>query len=45
VRVEIRRRQLAEIVDEVIPFGSIMAGTSNAPWRRTRDAPPGDPMD
>lgn len=41
VRRQIARYGLAEIVDEVMPYGSIMAGDweRNAPWRRRRDAP------
>lgn len=40
VRAQIERYGLAEIVDEVIPFGCIMAGDweVNAPWRRKREA-------
>ncbi|ODN70870.1 RtcB family protein [Methylobrevis pamukkalensis] len=45
VRAQIERFGLAEVVDEVVPYGSIMAGNwmSNAPWRRrkTRDASAG----
>lgn len=40
VRAQIAEYGLAEVVDEVIPYGSIMAGDweRNAPWRRKRDA-------
>lgn len=36
VRAQIERFGLAEVVDEVIPYGSIMAGdySADAPWRR-----------
>jgi len=36
VRRQIERYGLAEVVDEVIPHGSIMAGDwqTNAPWRK-----------
>ncbi|WP_018238566.1 RtcB family protein [Ensifer sp. BR816] len=36
VKAQIEHYGLAEVVDEVIPYGSIMAGDwqSNAPWRR-----------
>ena len=36
VRAQIDHYGLAEVVDEVVPYGSIMAGDcqSNAPWRR-----------
>jgi tRNA-splicing ligase RtcB (3'-phosphate/5'-hydroxy nucleic acid ligase) len=39
MRQQIEKYQLAEIVDEVIPYGSIMAGDwqSTAPWRKRRD--------
>ncbi len=39
VRSQIEHYGLAEIVDEVIPYGSIMAGDwqKNAPWRQRRD--------
>jgi tRNA-splicing ligase RtcB len=38
VRRQIETYDLAEIVDEVIPFGCIMAGDweANAPWRKRR---------
>ena len=38
VRAQIERYGLAEIVDEVVPYGSIMAGDweRDAPWRRSR---------
>ncbi|MBN8998560.1 MAG: RtcB family protein, partial [Rhizobiales bacterium] len=38
VRAQIAEFGLAEIVDEVIPYGCIMAGDveKNAPWRRKR---------
>ncbi len=38
MRRQIERYGLAEIVDEVLPFGCIMAGDweANAPWRRKR---------
>jgi len=38
VRRQIETFKLAEIVDEVLPFGAIMAGDweKNAPWRRKR---------
>jgi RNA-splicing ligase RtcB len=38
VRAQIEHYGLAEVVDEVIPFGSIMAGDwqKNAPWRKKR---------
>lgn len=41
VRRQIETFGLAEIVDEVIPYGSIMAGDvgANAPWRKRRDRP------
>jgi tRNA-splicing ligase RtcB len=40
VRAQIDRFGLAEVVDEVIPHGSIMAGDweQDAPWRKKRDA-------
>lgn len=40
VRGQIEKYDLAEIVDEVLPYGSIMAGEwdRNAPWRRKREA-------
>ena len=40
VRRQIESFGLAEVVDEVVPFGSIMAGDweANAPWRRKRTA-------
>lgn len=39
VRRQIERYRLAEVVDEVIPHGSIMAGDwkSDAPWRKRRN--------
>jgi tRNA-splicing ligase RtcB len=39
VRAQIARYGLAEVVDEVIPFGCIMAGDwqKDAPWRRKRE--------
>ena len=38
VETQIEHYGLAEVVDEVIPFGSIMAGDwqKNAPWRKKR---------
>ncbi len=38
VQAQIEYYGLAEVVDEVIPFGSIMAGDwqKNAPWRKRR---------
>ncbi|WP_293861358.1 RtcB family protein [uncultured Alsobacter sp.] len=38
VRAQIERFGLADVVDEVVPYGSIMAGDwqANAPWRRKR---------
>ena len=38
VRAQIERFRLADVVDEVIPHGSIMAGDweANAPWRKKR---------
>lgn len=40
VRSQIEKYDLAEIVDEVVPYGSIMAGDweRNAPWRKKREA-------
>lgn len=40
VRAQIESFELAEIVDEVLPFGCIMAGDweQNAPWKRKREA-------
>lgn len=40
VRGQIERYDLAEIVDEVLPYGSIMAGDwqRDAPWRKKREA-------
>ncbi|MBY0364231.1 MAG: RtcB family protein [Phreatobacter sp.] len=40
VRAQIERYGLAEIVDEVLPYGCIMAGDwdADAPWRRKREA-------
>lgn len=40
VRAQIERYRLAEIVDEVLPYGCIMAGDweADAPWRRKREA-------
>ncbi len=39
VRSQIEKFDLAEIVDEVMPYGSIMAGDweRNAPWRKKRE--------
>ncbi len=39
VRGQIEKYDLAEIVDEVLPYGSIMAGDweRNAPWRKKRE--------
>ncbi|MBX5227088.1 RtcB family protein [Rhizobium sp. NLR9b] len=39
VRAQIEHYGLAEVVDEVIPYGSIMAGDwqKDAPWRRKRE--------
>ena len=46
VRRQIAHYGLAEIVDEIVPLGCIMAGEwqRNAPWRRGRRAaaPTGD---
>ncbi len=41
VRADIERYGLAEIVDEVLPYGCIMAGDweANAPWRRKKQEP------
>ena len=41
VRAQIARFRLAEVVDEVIPHGCIMAGDweRDAPWRRKKSAP------
>lgn len=41
VRAQIERFGLADIVDEVLPYGCIMAGDweQNAPWRKKRPAP------
>lgn len=41
VRAQIERFGLAEVVDEVVPHGSIMAGDwqANAPWRRKKPRP------
>jgi tRNA-splicing ligase RtcB len=38
LRAQIARFGLAEIVDEVLPYGSIMAGDweQNAPWRQKK---------
>ena len=38
VRDQIKHFDLADIVDEVLPFGSIMAGDwqQNAPWRKKK---------
>jgi RNA-splicing ligase RtcB len=38
VRLQIVTYGLGEVIDEVIPYGSIMAGDweSDAPWRRTK---------
>lgn len=40
VRAQIERFDLATVIDEVLPFGSIMAGDweANAPWRKRRAA-------
>jgi hypothetical protein len=40
MRRQIEHFGLAEIVDEVLPYGCIMAGDweANAPWRKKRDA-------
>ncbi|MEL6235240.1 MAG: RtcB family protein [Pseudomonadota bacterium] len=40
VRRQIAQFQLAEIVDEVLPFGAIMAGNweQDAPWRKKKQA-------
>jgi RNA-splicing ligase RtcB len=40
VRAQIEKYGLAEIVDEIRPYGSIMAGDweKDAPWRKERDA-------
>jgi RNA-splicing ligase RtcB len=40
VRRQIERFQLAEIVDEVLPYGTIMAGDweADAPWRKRKEA-------
>ena len=40
MRRQIAKYDLAEIVDEVLPYGSIMAGDwqSDAPWRKKKDA-------
>lgn len=42
VRAQIEKYGLAEVVDEIIPYGSIMAGDweHDAPWRRGRDKEP-----
>lgn len=42
VRRQIERFGLAEIVDEILPYGSIMAGDweQDAPWRRSRKEKP-----
>jgi hypothetical protein len=42
VRRQIAQYGLAEIVDEIVPLGCIMAGEwqRNAPWRRCRRAAP-----
>lgn len=39
VRAQIERYDLARVVDEVVPYGSIMAGDweADAPWRRKRE--------
>jgi tRNA-splicing ligase RtcB len=44
VRAQIARFALAEIVDEVLPYGCIMAGDweQNAPWRRAKARSSGD---
>lgn len=43
VRAQIGRFGLAEVVDEVLPYGSIMAGDweRDAPWRKAKTAPAG----
>lgn len=40
VRRQIEHYGLAEVVDEVMPYGCIMAGDweANAPWRKKRQA-------
>jgi tRNA-splicing ligase RtcB (3'-phosphate/5'-hydroxy nucleic acid ligase) len=40
VRRQIESYKLAEVVDEVMPFGTIMAGDwqADAPWRKRKDA-------
>ncbi|CAN7744540.1 hypothetical protein LJR228_006522 [Mesorhizobium caraganae] len=40
MRRQIEHFGLAEIVDEVLPYGCIMAGDweANAPWRKKREA-------
>ncbi|MHC5307453.1 RtcB family protein [Bartonella sp. LJL80] len=40
VRAQIKEYGLADIVDEVVPYGSIMAGNwlADAPWRRKKKA-------
>jgi len=40
VRAQIERFGLAEVVDEVVPHGCVMAGDwqANAPWRKRREA-------
>lgn len=40
VRRQIERYGLAEVVDEVLPYGCIMAGDwqADAPWRKKRQA-------
>lgn len=46
VRDQIKHFDLADIVDEVLPFGSIMAGDwqQNAPWRKKKQAKFNDHM-
>lgn len=41
VRAQIEQFGLAEVVDEVLPYGCIMAGDweQNAPWRKKRERP------
>ncbi len=38
VRAQIAKYGLAEVIDEIIPYGSIMAGDweQDAPWRKRR---------
>lgn len=37
VRAQIEKFKLAEVVDEVLPFGSIMAGEFEKPWLKKKD--------